>query len=570
MSQKSGARKTRKQKIKVEKNSKTRVKKLDDSVFKQYRSLSPFELKTKLIALAKQDGKPILNAGRGNPNFYNSFIREVFSKLQQDLVLKGEQKYPAINIWPQENEFNYTKLLKDCIKSWKKPYRKFMESYIEYLIKKTKTINEYSVNFILHDFVLSTIGAFYPSPPRIQPHLGIAAREFLYNLVTANGKLKFVNNLRIDDFDCFPTEGAAAAILYIFNTFKENFLLRRNAKIALITPIFSPYLELPDDPLLSHLKIIRLKGNPEKNYSLDDSEMDKLKDKGIKALFMVNPANPSAYSLSKQNINYIANIVNTSRKDLIILEDNVYAPFTDEYNSFIIKCPYNTIEVYSLSKYFGTTGWRLGVCLLSKKNIFNSMIQKLPDKDKKLLNKRYHIASLKPETITFIDRLVLDSRQIAEGHVAGLSTPQQVLMGLFFYYQIYNGKYENNNYNKNIKKILSNRLELFYDQINTEPVIAPTGTNYYNLLDIPEIAKNIYGEEAQNYLLKNYEYVEFLFHLASQYQTVLLPGAGFGSVDWKVRICFANLDEDSYRKIGINVKKAIGDMVRGHKGFLYV
>ena len=56
-------------------------------------------------------------------------------------------------------------------------------------------------------------------------------------------------------------------------------------------------------PLLGdyRLKIVELKGNPDKQYSLDHTEMDKLKDKKIKALFMVNPANPGAYSLSKDN-----------------------------------------------------------------------------------------------------------------------------------------------------------------------------------------------------------------------------------------------------------------------------
>ena len=74
---------------------------------------------------------------------------------------------------------------------------------------------------------------------------------------------------------------------------------------------------------------------------------------------MVNPHNPGAYSLSKANIMAIGDIVNKERQDLIVLSDNVYAPFANKYYSFMMSCPLNTIEVYSLSKYFGTTGWRL-------------------------------------------------------------------------------------------------------------------------------------------------------------------------------------------------------------------
>ena len=32
------------------------------------------------------------------------------------------------------------------------------------------------------------------------------------------------------DFECFATEGAASAILYVFNTLKENFLLKPGDK----------------------------------------------------------------------------------------------------------------------------------------------------------------------------------------------------------------------------------------------------------------------------------------------------------------------------------------------------
>ena len=48
-----------------------------------------------------------------------------------------------------------------------------------------------------------------------------------------------------DNYEFFVTEGAAAGILYVFNTLHINGLLNPGDKIALITPIFSPYLEMP-------------------------------------------------------------------------------------------------------------------------------------------------------------------------------------------------------------------------------------------------------------------------------------------------------------------------------------
>ena len=61
------------------------------------------------------------------------------------------------------------------------------------------------------------------------------------------------------------------------------------------------------------------------------------------------------------------------------------------------------------------------------------MLKKLPENEKKALHKRYSLATIDPEKLTFMDRLVFDSRQVAEAHVGGLSTPQQVLIGLFLF-----------------------------------------------------------------------------------------------------------------------------------------
>ncbi len=46
-------------------------------------------------------------------------------------------------------------------------------------------------------------------------------------------------------FDLFATEGGTAAICYIFRSLKANRLLKQGDRIALGTPIFTPYLEIP-------------------------------------------------------------------------------------------------------------------------------------------------------------------------------------------------------------------------------------------------------------------------------------------------------------------------------------
>jgi len=93
--------------------------------------------------------------------------------------------------------------------------------------------------------------------------------------------------------------------------------------------------------------------------------------------------------------------------------------------------PKNTIGVYSYSKYFGCTGWRLGTIAVHEDNIFDEMIAAHPEPTLKQLDKRYGGLTLEPRKLAFIDRIVADSRDIALNHTAGLSLPQQVMMTLF-------------------------------------------------------------------------------------------------------------------------------------------
>jgi aspartate 4-decarboxylase len=549
-------RKHKKYKRKTLHGLRYKIKNVPKKLFRRYKEISPFELKNKLMKMAKgTDPDQMLNAGRGNPNFFNDFGRRFLYKLSNmciDLAHKKKNMDDLV-IYPTLDDYDYEKVFKSRSNKWPTRYRDFLHDYMKYL-KKMAIQDKIPPNVIFHDVVMSALGCFYPSPPRIQPHLRLIVEQFLYNLVMGS----YTTSYKPEDFSYFATEGAASGIMYVFNTLKENYLLLPGDSIALITPIFSPYLEMP---LLGDYKlnIVELKGDPDKQYSLDHKEMDKLKDKKIKALFMVNPANPGGYSLSKDNIEYIGKIVNTERKDLIVLSDNVYAPFVSEYNSFMQTCPQNTIEVFSLSKFFGTTGWRLGLCMIAKENRLNTLLHNLPKKYKDNLYERYKIAAMHPSKLSFMQRLVFDSRQVAEAHVGGLSTPQQTLIGIYLYYFMHD---TSGHYKKQIQSILENRMNLLYKDLNTKITMLSTSTNYYNLINVPEVTENLYGRPAREYLEKNYEYLEFLFHLAKLYHVVLLPGAGFGSTPWKVRISLANLADQDYTKIGTALQMCIKDFVR--------
>lgn len=524
---------------------------------REYERLSPFEFKNVLIRLAEGDSPgQMMNAGRGNPNFFNTFAREIFGRLQIGCSEMSHAFKKDLALYPNKNEMDFAATFRQMSRSWPADQRGFMRDYIGHLVSLANEKGD-DPQFILHDLFLSSLGTFYPSPPQIQPHLQLMAEEYMHRLV--GGPTMHVPP---QGFEYFATEGAAAGIMYVFNTLRANYMLRPGDKIAVVTPIFSPYLEMPflKGPQGYDLEVVELRCDPGTNYSLPVAEIRKLKNKSIKALFMVNPANPGSYSLSKENIDAIGNLINQERRDLIVLSDNVYAPFADEYHSFMTVCPRNTIEVFSLSKFFGTTGCRLGLVMVAKNNNFLNVIDALPDAERKALAKRYQIATLTPNSLTFMQRLVFDSRQVAEAHVGGLSTIQQVLIGLMFYYVIHDSK---GAYLAEIKGELLTRIRLLYKRLGVPFTTSPEATHYYSMVNLLDVARSVGGSRGAKRLAAQTNYIEFLVRLAKEYHVVLLPGAGFGSDKWYVRVSLANLPLADYGKIGKAVRDCVSDFLRG-------
>ena len=240
-------------------------------------------------------------------------------------------------------------------------------------------------------------------------------------------------------FDLYAVEGGTAAMCYLFKSLKANRLLFPGDTIALGTPIFTPYLEMThlED---YDLKVVNIAAPQENRFQYSDAEIKKLEDPKIKAFFVVNPGNPTGMGMNRETIAKIVNLVKTKRPDLMLLTDDVYGTFVNDFRSLLGELPQNTIGVYSYSKYFGCTGWRLGVIAIHENNIFDKMIAKLPDKHVKALDKRYGPIILEPRKFKFIDRIVADSRDIGLNHTAGLSLPQQVMMTMFSLYELMDTK----------------------------------------------------------------------------------------------------------------------------------
>lgn len=521
-----------------------------------YGKISPFEFKNRLIDLAEgqkeKSAHALLDAGRGNPNWTAATPREAFFTFGQfaveetrrvwsDKDLAGMPKHDGIS----ERLMEYLKKHNDA------PGAELLKNITDYGVN-VKGFNPDDWVFELADGI---IGDNYPVPDRMLIHIENVVHDYLIQ------ELNY-NTPQIGKFKLFAVEGATAAMCYIFDSLIANELLTDNDKIAIMTPIFTPYLEIPFLPRYNfevvEIKATEMTEDGTHTWQYPKSELEKLSNPDIKALFVVNPSNPPSVAMRPESVEQLKGIVEKNNPNLMIISDDVYGTFVDNFRSIMADLSFNTIGVYSFSKYFGVTGWRLGTIALHEKNVFDKLLKELPEDKKKVLKRRYGDLSLHPEEIPFIDRIVADSRQVALNHTAGLSTPQQVQMAFFVIFALLDS---DNKYKQLTKDICRRRQKLLFEGLGLDLRKDPYDAAYYTEFDLLEWAYYYYGEGFAEYLQKNHKPVDILYRLAEDSSIVLLSGGGFHGPEWSIRISLANLNDEYYSEIGKFLHKILEEYV---------
>ena len=154
----------------------------------------------------------------------------------------------------------------------------------------------------------SIIGDHYPEPDRMLRHTEQIVHRYLVRELCGDDPA-------VGRFELFAVEGGTAAMCYIFNTLLINRLLHRGDKIAIMVPIFTPYLEIPElDEYgfeVVHVEATVTDEDGAHLWQFPDSEIDKLRDPSVRALFCVNPTNPPSVRLADATLQRIAEIVET-------------------------------------------------------------------------------------------------------------------------------------------------------------------------------------------------------------------------------------------------------------------
>lgn len=526
----------------------------DRNLQKKLSQMSPFEIKGTLIKLAEKDAQrstaTFLNAGRGNPNWLLTYPRKAFFMLGQFAMEEADRnKFDYdLGIVASPNEGGMAKRFEEFLDKHSDDIAaKVLRHFYTYVTEELKA----DADDFVYELVDGIIGDHYPTPPRILKYTEIITRDYL-RWAMGGGDDK-------TEYDLFATEGSTAGMCYMFNTLKANHLLKPGDKIALLTPCFTPYLEIPE---LSEfgLEIVKVSANAVEKDGYHDwqypkEEIDKLRDPSVKVVCVTNPSNPPSVCLAPDVLDQMVDVVKNDNPELMIITDDVYGTFIKDFKSLMYVLPYNTICLYSYSKYFGATGWRVAAMALRPDNVFDARIAALPAEEKAELDKRYSSLTLTPSKLKFIDRLVADSRLVALNHTAGLSTPQQIQMALFSAFAYLHRE----ELQPKLISMIEHRLDNLWSPTGFKLQPDPYRAGYYSEIDMMVWSKKFYGEEFADYLKSNYEPLDFVIRLANETAIVLLNGDGFDGPEWSVRVSLANLDDSAYLKIGTAIRHILDD-----------
>jgi len=503
---------------------------------RRYAALSPFELKNKLIELVKHRSELLmLNAGRGNPNWVALEPRAAFFRLGEFAVTEARRVALRPDFGGLPKKRGVAQRLRAFLAERPNaPGNRLLVQGVDY----AREVHGVEPDLLVGEWVDGILGDHYPLPVRMLPH----AERLVHAHIIAE---LFAGNAPGGRFDLFAVEGASAGITYVFQSLVHSGLLVPGDCIALGVPIFTPYLEVPrlDE---YRFELVEVAQDESAGWRYPAEQTDKLRDPRVKAFLVVNPSNPTAAAMDAATLARIGEIVR-ERPGLILITDDVYAPFIDGFRSLASVAPKNTILLYSFSKYWGATGLRLGIVGLHESNALDARLADMPEKELTSARARYHTVSTQPERLKLIDRMVADSRAVGLNHTAGLSSPQQVQMTLF----ALDGLLDAAGTRKHAARALvRTRFERLYRGAGLTPPDDPLLTCYYATLDVPALARSRYGNAFSEWLVASCEPIDFVVRLAEERGIVLMDGGGFDAPKMSVRVSLANLPDDAYEPIG--------------------
>ncbi|MBO1418365.1 aspartate 4-decarboxylase, partial [Streptomyces sp. FH025] len=210
--------------------------------------LDPFELKAEFIRLAEEyrRGRPgqkgrstshLLNAGRGNPNWVCTGPREAGLALGHFALAESRRVWTADNLGGMPEQAGLATRFDSFVRSHPElPGIELLRRSVELAVDRFGFDRE----AFLHELTDAAIGDNYPAPGRMLVHAEQIVRGYLHE------ELMGRHPVSERQPELFATEGGTAAVCYVFDSLTKNGLLRKGDRIALMVPVFGPYLGIPE------------------------------------------------------------------------------------------------------------------------------------------------------------------------------------------------------------------------------------------------------------------------------------------------------------------------------------
>ena len=509
------------------------------------KELGAFEITAhqREIAKTNEAGYSVLDAGRGNPNWINTQARYAYTRFSDFATRECELDMKEGSMAGHARQDGIGERF-DAEMDPENATDAFLITAVDYCVNALGLDKD----TLLKELADAVIGDYYPSPSRCLPYTEIILNAYLQSTLYHGADLA-------GETMVFPTEGGSAAMVYIFEALSHNRLLNPGDQIAIATPIFTPYMQIPSVKNYG-LVSIDVSSSEEENWDIAETELAKLEDPSVKAFFLVNPSNPASHALSEKTLERLKQAVEKN-PDLIILTDDVYGTFAEDFRTVYSVLPYNTILVYSFSKLYGVTGWRVGLIAMNKNNVCDRLLSELPEEDKAFLHEEYSIVTAEPEDMLFLDRVVADSRSIGLYHTSGLSTPSQVFMAMMSLTHLVNA--EEDPYIRLANETVRARYTALMNALELPVDDSAQNAQYYTLVDVLALAGNRYGTDFADWLKESRTEIDFLNDLARGKGVVLMYGPGFSAPDGTVRISLANLNAEDYTEIARRLFELLDD-----------
>jgi aspartate 4-decarboxylase len=496
--------------------------------------LEGFELQAAIGAAANASGHPVLNAGRGQPNWLATEPRDAAFVLGRFAVGEAIAASPHPEWGMTPPVAGIADRLATFIDGDDSAGAVFLTRAVAYGVSTFG----FDPDPWVHELVRAVLGDGYPSPNRMLVHIERVLERYLVEVTGAQ-------DAPSGTYQVFGTEGGAAAMAYVFRSLQENDVIRPGDKVAIATPVFTPYLQIP---VLEDfgLEVVPIHAAHNSSARFSEGVLSELRDPAIKVFFLVNPGNPDSRAVRPERLRELRDLVTEHRPDLVIVADTVYASFVEDFRGILADLPHQVVSVHSFSKNFGATGSRLGFVALHRDNVLDRILADQDEHTRQAQSDRYASLTSDVSALPFMARLVADSREVALHNITGLATPDQLQMALFaLAYLLPTGR----SYIEATRAELAARDAALRAPLMIEP---PGGQDsmYYALVDLLQVTEALCGGDGVDRLMSSQTPTTVPLRLAAQHGVIVLPGQLYGAHSWDVRVSLASLTVDELSRVG--------------------